>query len=140
MSQYVVDASVVVKWFLPEIYSESALRLLEGGHSLLVPDLLFAEVGNTLWKRTRRGEITPEQGLHILQVLDSLPLKRFSMQLLVAPAYEIAQREGCTLYDSLYLALALREGISVVTADAKLYNALRASPLSSCLCWVENVP
>jgi hypothetical protein len=55
-----VDASVAVKWLLPEVHSDAALRILEHHRPLLVPDLLFAEVGNVLWKRVRRREATIE--------------------------------------------------------------------------------
>jgi predicted nucleic acid-binding protein len=57
VSRYVVDASVAVKWYLPEPESDAAGRLLDPEHDLIAPDLLFAEVGNALWKRWRRGEI-----------------------------------------------------------------------------------
>lgn len=39
MSRYVVDASVAVKWFVPEIHTDASLRLLDGNHELLAPDL-----------------------------------------------------------------------------------------------------
>jgi predicted nucleic acid-binding protein len=43
MSVFVVDASVVVKWFVPEVYSEAAKRLLSEANDYFAPDLLFAE-------------------------------------------------------------------------------------------------
>ena len=43
MSVLVVDASVVVKWFVPEIHSDAARRLLVLPHEYIAPDLLFAE-------------------------------------------------------------------------------------------------
>jgi len=60
VSRYVVDASVGIKWFVPEIHSDAARRLLTEDSILLVPDLFFPEIGNILWKRVRRGEDTPE--------------------------------------------------------------------------------
>jgi predicted nucleic acid-binding protein len=50
-SVFVVNASVVIKWFVPEIYSDRARRLLAATHQYLSPDLLFPEVGNAIWKR-----------------------------------------------------------------------------------------
>jgi predicted nucleic acid-binding protein len=46
----VVDASVTIKWFVPEPLSDEADRLLGGGDALFAPDLLLLEFGNTLWK------------------------------------------------------------------------------------------
>ena len=51
MSVLVVDASVVLKWFLPEIHSDAARRLLAATHHYLSPDLLFPEVGNAYGRR-----------------------------------------------------------------------------------------
>ena len=48
MSLFVVDASVAIKWFFPEIHGDAALRLLEGEHRLHAPDLIYSEFGNVL--------------------------------------------------------------------------------------------
>ena len=48
MSCYVIDASVAVKWFVPETYSQAALHFLDVDHELIAPDLLIPELGNTL--------------------------------------------------------------------------------------------
>jgi len=54
--QYVLDANVVVKWFIPEVDSDKADRLLADFRShrldIIAPDILVVEVGNTLWKRS----------------------------------------------------------------------------------------
>ena len=54
---YVIDASVAVKWFVPEVHSEHALRLLRKKFALLAPELIQAEFGNILWKKCRAGEL-----------------------------------------------------------------------------------
>jgi len=54
----VVDASVAVKWFLPEPDAEPAVALLRAGHRLIAPDLLWIEVASVLWKVVRRGSLT----------------------------------------------------------------------------------
>ena len=53
----VVDASVVIKWFVEEELHDEALALLESEHDLHGPDLLFLEVANVAWKKALRGEI-----------------------------------------------------------------------------------
>jgi predicted nucleic acid-binding protein len=62
MRVFVVDASVVLKWFIPEMHSDAARRLLLATHQYFSPDLLFPEVGNAIWKKVRRGELTAEEG------------------------------------------------------------------------------
>jgi len=49
----VVDAGVVVKWYIPESGSDRAAALLETDRRLIAPDLLLAEVANVLWKSRR---------------------------------------------------------------------------------------
>ena len=135
----VVDASVAVKWFLPEDHSGVALRLLAGGYSLSAPDLLFAEAGNVLWKRHRRGDLRPDEAAQILADLQRLPLTIHSSRPLLDQAWAIAHDHGRSFYDSLYVALAMKQTVSLVTADHKLYNALRSVPAGAALLWVEEL-
>ena len=55
VARFVVDASVAIKWFVPEIHAEAARRLLREGITLLAPDLIWAEVANALWRMRRRS-------------------------------------------------------------------------------------
>jgi predicted nucleic acid-binding protein len=62
---YVIDAGVVVKWFIPEVDSAQAHQLLErylqGMDTPVAPDLLSAECGNVFRRRCRQGDITPDE-------------------------------------------------------------------------------
>lgn len=138
MTRFVVDASVVVKWFLPEDHAEAAQRLLEDDHDLLSPDLLRAEVGNVMWKRWRRGEVSAEEANEALRDLGRLPLKIETSEPLMTAAWAVSERFDRSFYDSLYVALAARAGCPLVTADRKLYNSLLDGDLAERLIWVEN--
>ncbi|MBM3499582.1 MAG: type II toxin-antitoxin system VapC family toxin [Armatimonadetes bacterium] len=126
----VVDASVAVKWFLDEPGSLEARALLDGSRSLAVPDLIYAEVGNVLWKHVRRGTLTGEEAQAVLEGLGQAPWSVQSAASLVAAALEIAAQTGCTVYDGLYLALAIgRDGV-LVTADRRLYERVETTELA----------
>lgn len=140
MSLFVVDASVAIKWFLPEIYSDAALRLLAHQHTLHAPDLIFSEFGNVLWKRVRKNEISKNEANATLEGLLTLHLQVQPSQLLIPLALEIACGENRTVYDSLYLAAAIALQSSLVTADAKFYRALSKGPFSAHVVWVEDIP
>lgn len=140
MSDLVVDASVAIKWFLPEIHGEAALRLLEGQYALRAPDLIFSEFGNVLWKRFRKGQISRKEAIVTTEALLALPLQVESSQSLIPAALEIACSAHRTVYDSLYLAVAIAYQCRVVTADSKLHNALKKGALSAYLLWVEDIP
>jgi len=139
VSRYVADASVVAKWFLPEVHTTSAVRLLEGGHDLLVPDLVFPEVGNVLWKKARLGEITEEEGREILRALRSVPLEVHPTMPLLAAAFELAIGLDRTVYDCVYLALAVQQQCRMVTADSKLRRAVQNAGLEADLLWVHDI-
>jgi len=117
VSVYIVDASVVIKWFVPEIHSIAARRLLAGPHEYLSPDLLFPEVGNVLWKKVRRGELTAEQGERLAADISTVAVETVPARGLLVDAHALAVTTGLTVYDSMYLALAVRLKTELITAD-----------------------
>ncbi len=137
MSSIVVDASVAVKWFVPEIHSDAAATWLDRGYDLLAPDLIFSEVGNIVWKKIARREIGPHEGRLILRGFASVPLAAHATRSLLPLAFEIAVGLKRTAYDAMYLALAVAEDSIVVTADRKLYEAVAGSVLRRQIYWVE---
>jgi predicted nucleic acid-binding protein len=139
LTRYVVDASVVVKWFLPEDHAEAARRLLAGGFELSSPDLVRAEFGNVMWKRWRRGDLSAEAVDAALGYLGRLPLKVETSEPLMATAWAVARLFDRSFYDGLYAALARRLGCQLVTADRRLHNALREGAYSDSVLWVEDV-
>jgi predicted nucleic acid-binding protein len=128
VSVFVVDASVVVKWFVPEIRSEAARRLLTLPHEYVAPDLVFAETANTIWKKTRRGELKPEEGRLLVADIGRMAVEVVSCRALAEDAHMLALATGRTVYDALYLALAVRLDTHLITADDRLGAALDTVP------------
>lgn len=125
-TRLVVDVSVAVKWFMDEVQSPQARNLLSAGTHLVAPDVFVAELGNALLKKARGGEMLPEDVPEAIArtelVVDLEPA------LPLAPsAFEIAMRYQRSFYDALYVALAIREGIRLVTGDMKLINGMGES-------------
>lgn len=129
MTVYVVDSSVAVKWYVPESGSDRAEKLLDEANRLHAPDLLAAEFGNALWKKSRRGELRGPEVTSIVHALREVPLQLHPSLPLLDGALEIALQTARTVYDGLYVALAVAVSGTLVTADMRLANALRASPL-----------
>jgi len=127
----VVDASVAAKWLFHEKDAEKARALLgeaeTGRLSLLAPDLLPAEVANSLWKRVLREGLQPrEVRAHYLRFMEFCPaLVRISS--LTEPALGLALAHRHSVYDCLYVALALETPCDLVTADERLYRAFNSS-------------
>jgi predicted nucleic acid-binding protein len=126
----VVDSSVALKWFVPEALSEVAARLLDAPYELAAPDLLVPEFGNVLWKKMRRSEVRRDEALEILAGLRQVPIATVSSADLVEPALEIAAAHGRTVYDALYVALAVEMDCALITADDRLVNSFAEGPLA----------
>jgi len=139
MSRVVVDASVALKWFVPEVHSVVARRLLREGAELLAPDLIWAEVGNALWRKWRGGELAAEAVQGILADFRRMPLHIRSGESLYDAAWPVARILGRTFYDSLYLALALDADCPLVTADLRFLNAVHDSRWGRHCLWVEDI-
>ncbi|TVS08198.1 MAG: PIN domain-containing protein [Phycisphaerales bacterium] len=127
MKTLVVDASVAVKWFLPEEGREAAGALLSPEHRLIAPDLLWIEVASVFWKLARRGSLTPDEAQELFRDTSAFPVEICPSAELLPEALRIANETDRTVYDSLYIALAAKEKAQAVTADERLVNALSKS-------------
>ena len=135
----VVDASVAVKWFLPEIHSQAASRLLNGGFELMAPDLIWSELGNVLWKRWRRRELKRESASEILRDFNRYPLRIVRSGPILDDTWRLASTLNRSFYDSVYLALAEKQKCALVTADLNFFNALKDSRFLASMIWVEEI-
>ncbi len=140
MMHYVVDVCVAVKWFVPEIFSQEASRLLSGSYGLLAPDYLLPEAGNVFWKKIRFNEISLDEGQQALTAIQNSPMQFVDSKLLLQNAFDLANQSGRSIYDCFYLALAIRENCQMVTSDEKFFNALKNTAWAISLCWVEDLP
>lgn len=140
MSSVVVDASVAMKWFVPEVHSAASAMWLDHGHDLLAPDLIFPEVGSILWKKVGRKELTAAEARRVLRAFERVGVRSQPSRELLQSALEIALGLGRTVYDGMYLSLAVHRDVAVVTADRKLYEAVARSSLRRHVRWVEESP
>jgi len=129
VSAFVIDASVVVKWFVPEVHTDAARRLLEQSHSYFAPDILFAESANTIWKKVRRGELESTEGRGLVRDIGRAAVDAIPSRVLADDAYALAMRTERTVYDCLYLALAVRLDTRMLTADDRFVAGLAHLPL-----------
>lgn len=129
MSVFVVDASLVVKWFVPEIHSDAAQRWLAASHEYVAPDLLFPEVGNAVWKKVRREELTADEAHRLVADLERVAVETIGMRGLLPDAVALALEADITVYDATYLTLAVRLDTEVITGDDHLARKVKAPAL-----------
>jgi predicted nucleic acid-binding protein len=124
----VVDASVVVKWLLPEDGQSQAYYLqdlyADEKLNLIAPPILIAEVGSALARRCRRSELSAEAArLCFSALIENSPvLLHFTA--LESAAFDLALAHGRPIYDCFYLALALHHQCGLVTADEKFVRTM----------------
>lgn len=133
MIAFVLDASVALKWSTPsanETLTAESLQLLQryvkGEINFIVPDVFWAEVGNVLWRGVRQRrwpQILAETAA--LEIKDRNFLSVSSLVLL-PEALRIAFLHDRSVYDCLYVALAIQFKVEMITADERLANALAA--------------
>ena len=133
MRAFVVDSSVAAKRLPPlnnEPLASEARALLtdwtRGKIELSVPDLLLIEVANVLWKAARSGRCKPAEACAALKILISYRLPVAPSATLLELALRIGVEYERTVYDSIYVALAVQSGRELITADEKLANAFAA--------------
>jgi len=136
----VMDASVLIKFYVPEILSDRAERLLakveKQDIDLLVPDLIYLEAGNILWKKQRLKELTRSEVEEITDAVLSLPLKIETSKSLLPLAVNIAIAYGITVYDASYLSLAKVYETTLMTADRRLVDVLAKTDLKDSIIWL----
>jgi predicted nucleic acid-binding protein len=139
MSVFVVDASVAVKWLLPEEHFESARQLLDPGHRLHAPDFLLLETDNAFSKHVRRGGMARADAEEGRRTLRTFPIEYHGLETLLDRAYEIAVETRTSVYDCLYAALAEALGARMVTADRRFFERISATPFAGLVMWVEDI-
>ena len=121
MSEYVVDASALVAFLARKDAVGAALRKLMAAGRTHAPYLIDAEVGQALRGLERRGEITADDALTGLQGIRSLIDERYDHVALLSDAW--ITRHTISFYDALYVVLAARLGLPLLTGDIRLSKA-----------------
>jgi predicted nucleic acid-binding protein len=130
MADLVLDSSVTLAWFLPDERRAGADVLLDRVTSAgaIAPTLWPIEVGNAFLAAQRRGRVSQAERTQALGFLASLPID-------IDPAtgkeawtasLSLAEQHGLTLYDAVYLELAIRQNLPLASLDRQLQRAATA--------------
>jgi predicted nucleic acid-binding protein len=132
---YIVDSNIVAKWLLPEDQSDRARALIASSYKLRAPDLLLPELASVLWKRVTRGELTTRESEELLRTfLDrhiDVTVRLLPSGLVVKRALQIAIAERRSIYDCIYIALAVHTKCVLITADDRFVRAIQNTVLKS---------
>ncbi|MEM1554517.1 MAG: type II toxin-antitoxin system VapC family toxin [Thermoproteota archaeon] len=128
---YVVDASVVVAWFIPgEPWSVKARRLrdnyVDGQVKLYAPSILIYELNNSLWKAVRRSLMSVDTALACVEAFSKISPELIQLDLSrQLEALKIASEEDVSFYDSAYIVTARATSSTLVSADSDMISVAR---------------
>ena len=131
MSQWVVDASLTLQWYLKdEEDRDYGLAVLAGlrENETVVPFLWVYEVSNALVMAHRRKRLAVAAISEILDNLRALPImidRPEPESVMKLPS--LALEQELTVYDAAYLELALRLRLPIATKDKALKRAMANS-------------
>lgn len=127
----VVDASVALKWFVAEADSDAAFRFLGERKELSTPILLLTELANALWKKWRSSLIEAELADGIIIDVRRYFARLVATETVLAEAMRLSRSLDHPVYDCCYIALAILENTSLVTADQRLLTVAARTPYAA---------
>lgn len=89
---------------------------------------------------TAYGELATREARALRREVSRVPVRLHADELLLPLAFDMALELQHSLYDCIYLALAVALDAQLVTSDRKLIEALSGTPCERFLCWVEDLP
>ncbi len=128
----VVDTNVIAYFLLgtPKFATE-ARSFWDQADELLAPSIWEAEIANVIWMAARSNVITTDDATAKLALAGRLGVHSVNNRTLWQGALTRALASGVAVYDTLYVELAEREGVPMVTFDEKVlktYPAIAKRP------------
>ena len=121
MTDRVLDASALLLVVLPSAPGDAGLPRQYADTAWHAPHLIDAECGHVLRRAVRRGVLSAEEGRAILRVASAMIDVRYRHDPLRDVAWSL--RDQLSYYDALYVALAVRLDLPLITCDRRLAGA-----------------
>jgi len=123
----VVDTNVIAYYLLAtEPFVDEARRFWRAVGRPQAPALWAAELANALWMAVRTGVLPADEAHRRLHLAERLHVRSAPIPTLWQGALARAVATGVAVYDTLFVELAARRGLPLVTFDARLLEAFPA--------------
>jgi len=128
MTRFVLDAAAMLRLFLedgpmPEGLLEAIGRAESGESLFIVPELFWVETAQVLHRRRKIGQLDSKELKRMWKDMQGLPAQSVRHAPYITPALEFAESHVLSVYDALYLAVAVDFQIPLLSADKKLHHA-----------------
>jgi predicted nucleic acid-binding protein len=130
VSDLVIDASVAVKWFVPEEASDKADEVSASNYMLLAPRLIMIEVANAFARKAMQKLITPLEAAEYVRTLPQFLAGLLDVDDLIEPAMQNACIFRHPIYDFIYVEAARRRDTKMLTADQKFIAKVKGTDLA----------
>ncbi len=120
----VVDTNVVAYFVLGTLeFVEEARSFMAALDEAWAPAQWEAELANALWMATRHNVLTLDDAVRRLTLADGLGIHTVPNRMLWQAALVRAHDSNVAVYDSLFVELAVRERLPLVTFDGAVLKA-----------------
>jgi len=121
----VIDTSALIRLFIPDGPIPEGLEnfftgVEKGNNTAIAPELLLVEAANVLDRKRKMAEISKPESIRLLTDMLSMPIRCFPHGPLIPAAFDLALEHGVTLYDAVYLALAVEQSAVLFSADREM--------------------
>lgn len=128
---YVIDASIFASVIVKDEFYDKAREIIKEHrkNGLITVDIIYVEVANVLWKHVFAFKRIPVETFSklkeiILPLIQNTVSKVYDSKDLIIRALDNAVKYGITVYDSLYVTLALETNSKLLTFDEELKKKL----------------
>ena len=127
MKTIVADTSALIRLYLPdgplpEDFENHIDSAWQGETIIFIPEIALAEAAQVIWKKQQAGVLKENEADEVLSAFLDLPLEVVGHRDLLIDALSLARLNDLTVYDGLFLALAIKLRAELITADKKLNN------------------
>jgi predicted nucleic acid-binding protein len=130
VSDFIVDASVALKWFVAETDSLVADELSASNHRLFAPRLILTEVANALGRKAMSGLMSATEACVYIRSLSQYFDGLLAVDAFIEPALENACAIRHPIYDLIYLEAARSLGAKLVSADRRFTTKIAGTELA----------
>jgi predicted nucleic acid-binding protein len=126
--QFVLDASAMLRLFLDDGPIEDSLyvamaQVESGEASFVVPELFWAEAAHVLHRRRKQKLLSVDELNRLWGDMSALPARTLGHLPFMQEAFGFADEFNLSVYDALYLSIAVAIEVPLLTADDQLNRA-----------------